>query len=343
VFLGLNGWPQPERTLEFSGLILAAILASAAAGPSTAEDRAIMPPSFVIDFTALLLFGPSAAMMVAAAGAVTQALADPQAEHPLRRLFSNAATVLFATQAAGFAHLALGGTIGQFAWPWQGVPIAGALAAYCVVKGASALLIAPFVMKRPVAPSWRRDILRCVPNYFVGASLAVALVEVIDRRAWDLLPVAAVPLLFVYRAYCAHLDRLEEQHRRRQVLDALDEGMSVVDGNGRIVVWNDALERILSCPRERALGSSLVVAVPGLAKTDLPRAIDEALTRQSPQTLTQLGLTTAGRARILQVRVFPVAGGATLLWLDVTDRARAEHALKRSEERLALAAEGAKD
>ena len=102
-------------------------------------------------------------------------------------------------------------------------------------------------------------------------------------------------------------------------------------------------ERILSCPRERALGRSLVVAVPGLAKTDLLRAIDEALTEQSPRTLTQLGLTTAGRARILQVRVFPVAGGATLLWLDVTGSARAEHALKRSEERLALAAEGAND
>ena len=49
------------------------------------------------------------------------------------------------------------------------------------------------------------------------------------------------------------------------------------------------------------------------------------------------------RARILQVKILPVAGGVTLLWHDVTERTRAEHELKRSEERLALAAEGAND
>jgi diguanylate cyclase (GGDEF)-like protein/PAS domain S-box-containing protein len=38
-----------------------------------------------------------------------------------------------------------------------------------------------------------------------------------------------------------------------------------------------------------------------------------------------------------------VAGGVTLLWHDVTEHTRAERALKRSEERLALAAEGAND
>ena len=46
---------------------------------------------------------------------------------------------------------------------------------------------------------------------------------------------------------------------------------------------------------------------------------------------------------MLQVRILPVPGGVTLLWHDVTERARAEQALKRSEERLALAAEGAND
>ena len=42
-------------------------------------------------------------------------------------------------------------------------------------------------------------------------------------------------------------------------------------------------------------------------------------------------------------KVLPVADGVTLLWHDVTERTRAEHELKRSEERLALAAEGAND
>jgi diguanylate cyclase (GGDEF)-like protein/PAS domain S-box-containing protein len=139
------------------------------------------------------------------------------------------------------------------------------------------------------------------------------------------------------------MDRLEGEHRRREVIESLDQGMSVVDSNGVVTLWSDALERIMDCPRERALGRSLVSAVPVLAKTELPRAINAALTSRSPGILTHLGLPSADGARILQVKILPVVGGVTLLWHDVTERTRAEDALKRSEERFSLAAEGAND
>ena len=77
VLLGLADWPQPHRTLELCALILAAILASALAmQPSITKDWATMPPSFVVDFTALLLLGPYAMALVAAVGMVTQAITD---------------------------------------------------------------------------------------------------------------------------------------------------------------------------------------------------------------------------------------------------------------------------
>jgi diguanylate cyclase (GGDEF)-like protein/PAS domain S-box-containing protein len=344
MLLGFVGWPQPHRALEFSGLILAAILTSALAiEQSTTEDRATMLPSFVIDFTSLLLFGPHATMLVATAGSVTQGLADSRGSHPPRRMLLDAATVMIATQAAGLAHRALGGTMGPFIWPWQGVPIAAAVVGYYFVMSASAEVIVPLLTGQPVNRSWPKSALRGCPNYFIGAGLAVALVEVIDHRMWGVLPVAAVPLYFAYRAYCAHVNRTEDDHRRREVVDSLEQGMSVVDSNGRVTLWNDALERIAGCPRERALGRSLVSAVPLLGKTELPRAIADALTNRSPRTLAHLGLPLATGARILEVKILPVVGGVTLLWHDVTERARAEHALKRSEERLALAAEGAND
>jgi diguanylate cyclase (GGDEF)-like protein/PAS domain S-box-containing protein len=343
--LGLAGWPQPHRALEFSGLILAAILTSALAmqQSTTEEDRATMPPSFVIDFASLLILGPNATILVATAGSVTQGLVDSQPSHPTRRMLVNAATVMIATQAAGLAHRALGGTLGHFAWPWQGVPIAAAVVGYCFVKSASAELMVPLFTRQPVNRSWLKTVLRGCPNYFIGASLAVGLVEVIDHRMWEVLPVAAVPLYFAYRAYCAYGNRLEDEHRQREIVDSLDQGMSVVDSDGRVTLWNDALERIVGCPREHALGRSLVGAVPVLGKTELPRAITEAVTNRSPRTLAQLGLPSAAGARILQVKILPDVGGVTLLWHDVTERARAEHALKRREERLALVAEGAND
>ena len=62
-----------------SGLILAAILTSALVlPPSTMRDWATMPPSFIIDFTTLLLFGPDAAMLVAVTGTVTRRLTDSE-------------------------------------------------------------------------------------------------------------------------------------------------------------------------------------------------------------------------------------------------------------------------
>ena len=209
----------------------------------------------------------------------------------------NAATVLVAIQAAGLAHRALGGTTGHFTWPGQAVPIAAAVVAYCFVRCALAEVIVPLVARQPVNRSWLKAFLQGCPNYCIGASLAVGLVEAIDHRNWQVVLVAAVPLYFAYRAYAAHVSRLEEEHRRREVIESLDHGMSVVDGNGRVTLWNDALERILGCRRERAMGRSLVSAVPALGKTELPRAINEALTTRSARTLAHVELPSArGRA-----------------------------------------------
>src|SRR2546422_1249714 len=337
MLLGFAGWPQPHRTIEFSSLILAAILTSALATQrSTTKDWAIMPPSFVIDFSSLLLLGPDATMLVATAGTITEGLTDSARALPIRRMLVNTATVMAATQAAGSAYRALGGTLGHFTWPAEGAPIVAAVIAYCIVKSASAEILVPLVTRRPINRSWLKSVVRACPTYVIGASVAVGLVEVIDHRAWEVLPVA-VPLYFAYRAYCAHVSRLEEDYRRREVIESLDQGMCVVDVNGLVTLWNDALERILDCRRERALGRSLAGALPALARTELPRAIDDVLKNAAPRTLASLAVPFAASVRILQVRILPVVGGVTLLWHDVTERTCTEQTLKRSEERLALA------
>ena len=181
------------------------------------------------------------------------------------------------------------------------------------------------------------------PIYLIGAGLAVAFAELIDRRMWQILPVAAVPLFFLLRAYCDYMNRLGDDKRREQVAESLDGGVSSLDQNARVTLWNDGLERMLGCPRETALGRSLVEALPVLGNTELPRAVADVLKDRSARTIEQLSLTSAAGARILQIKIVPVAAGVTLLWHDVTERTRAEQALKRNEERLALAAEGAND
>src|SRR5438105_4331230 len=117
VLLGLAGWPQADRTAEFSGLIVAAILISAfGVRSSIGDDRGLMPPSFLVDFSALLLLGGNAALCVAAAGIALRSLADVERERSRRTLLVNAATILIATEAASVAHASLGAAIEALTW-----------------------------------------------------------------------------------------------------------------------------------------------------------------------------------------------------------------------------------
>ena len=135
------------------------------------------------------------------------------------------------------------------------------------------------------------------PIYFTGAGIAVGLVEIIDHRVWELLPVAAVPLYCALRTYGDYVGQLDAEHRRREVIESLDQGMCVVDGGGRLTLWNDALERIVGVRREQALGDSLVGAMPALGTTELPRALTEALKEQTPRTIPQLRLSSGPASR----------------------------------------------
>jgi diguanylate cyclase (GGDEF)-like protein/PAS domain S-box-containing protein len=344
MLLGFAGWPQPQRTLELCALIAAAILTSTlTTRQSAAENGGVVPAPFAIEFTSLLLFGPHAATLVGAAGTVSRGLADSDHPHPLRRTLVNTAIVAAATQAAGLAHQALGGTIGHFIWPWQGIPVAAAAVAYCFVNGGAAQVIVPLVTTRRVNRQWAKSVLRDCPTGFITAGIAVGLVELIDHRMWEVFPVAAVPVYFAYRAHCESISVREQEQRRRQVVESLEEGMAVVDNDGRVLLWSDALDRMLGCPRERAVGRSLLDAVPALARTEIRQAIDHALTSRASRTLVGLALASARGSRTLQVKIVPVDDGVTLLWHDVTERMLADHELRRNEERLALAAEGAND
>src|SRR6266550_1406529 len=132
VFIGaifiprLAGWAQPDRILELSGLVLAAMLASClrVQEPAT-TDRAIMPPAFVIIFSSLMLFGPHVAMFVAVAATLTPGFVS--ARIPRSRMLIDTAIVIVATQSAGLAHRSVGDLRGEFLWPWLALSVAAAV------------------------------------------------------------------------------------------------------------------------------------------------------------------------------------------------------------------------
>jgi diguanylate cyclase (GGDEF)-like protein/PAS domain S-box-containing protein len=313
----------------------------------------ILPPltnvlAFIGDYTALLTLGPHAAMLVGAGRTLAEGVFRARRSSPDRpwgwRVALDVATVAAAVQAAGLTYRLFGGTIGTLQWPWGGVPLAASALAYCLVGNFCAHVGHPLCARRPVERTWVRHLLDGYAIYLVSAGAAVGLVVIIEHRMWDVLPAAAVPLYFAMHAYRGYVAHVRDEHRRAQVLESLDEGMCVLDVHGRVLTWNEAVGRMTDCPRERVLGRSLFTAVPALGGTLLPQAVRDAMRDRSARTLDQVRVPSGVRsARVLQVRVLPVADGVTLLWNDLTERLQAEHALKRSEERLTLAAESAND
>ena len=339
--VGMAGWPQPDHPLEFAGLLLAAALTSAftAQWPAGPYATAMRPP-FIVEFIALLLLGPLAALATAGVGAVARVLAGP-VPHTWRGALPRTATTLAAVVGAGAAYAALGGPGGALVWPWQTVPSAAAIVAYCLVTAVGGGLIVPALTGSSIDRSWPERAVACVPAYVVGASIAVGLSELLRHELWAVLPVTAVPLGFCWEAYRVALVRKEEDRRRKEVLHLLDEGMCVIDHAGCVTLWTDALARILDCPGERALGRPIGDAMPAAAGA-LQRAILETSSSQSGRALTVERPSAAG-TRVMEVRIVPVVDGFSLLWRDVTQKARVERTLRRNEERFKLAAEGAAD
>lgn len=326
---------------ELSALLLAAMLTSCLREPS-APNRAIMRPGFVIVFSTLMLMGGTAAMAVAAAAALTPGFV--MRRQPRRQALVDAAVAALAVQSAVLAHLSIVRVVPHvFVWPWLAIPLAGAVVVFHLTQDALASIVVPFVFRRPIDRSWPKGALAGCPTYLLGGVVAVAIVIVIDRRMWDAAPMMAVALWLADRLYADYAHRLEEAHRRAEVIAHLDQGMSVHDHEGRITLWNDALERMLGCSRTRALGRPLTAILPALARTELAAAIAQVAADRQPRMLNHLRLTIGADTRIVQVKIVPVASGVSLLWHDVTERARADHEIAQRGEGLALAAEGAND
>ena len=339
-----GGWLPDDRAFELAGLILAAML-SALLGVQQAalKDRAIMPPSFLIVFAALVFLGPDVATALAAAVALTPGFASSDPAYPRRQMLCDAATAIVATQVAGLAYRSAAIPSGGFVWPWLALPIAAAVVAYHVGQRALAEVLIPAIMRQRVSRAWARIALRGTPVYLVGGVVAAGLALLLDQRLWEILPVALGTLCFAYGPYADYVQQLEEEHRRREVIDFLEQGMSVVDPDGRVTLWNDPLERLLGCSREQALGQTIEAAVPVLGPTELPRSIKATLSDGQSRRVSSITLRSTAGTRILEVKVLSVAGGVALLWHDITQRTQADRERKRTEERLSLAAEGAND
>jgi len=300
-------------------------------------------PFALLVLGALQIFGPAAAMLAAAIGAAARWLDDSEGSRSLGQRFLAAATLILATQVAALAYMSLGGTSAPSFWPGRVLPLGVAAVTLGLIEHGAAAAIAAFVLRQPRHTPWRLALLRSCASFLGGAGVAALLIELFKRSQWDLILVAVASMAVAFQAYMAHADRLHAALRRYAILDSIDEGVAVLAQDGAVTFWNGALERLTKCPRERAIGLSLLQAAPDVRHTRLAQIIQEAVAHRTPKTDARVSWATPDGPRVLDVTVLTEPGGVTLLWHDATDQANADLARKHAEERLALVSEGATD
>ena len=134
---GMWAWPESIQAYEFAGLLLTAVLVSGLTVRTAVTNGATMAPAFVLEFGALLLLGPHAAVCLTTSGVVARRLGQTTGACPPHQVLVQALTAAAAIQVAGLAHGTLSGAMGAPGWPWQAVPIAAAAIIYCIVSSAS--------------------------------------------------------------------------------------------------------------------------------------------------------------------------------------------------------------
>jgi diguanylate cyclase (GGDEF)-like protein/PAS domain S-box-containing protein len=326
-----------------AALIVGAILTSGVDGRQFVSRRAaFMPPAFVITFLALLLHGPHASALVATAGALAPPLRRAGRSVTRMDTLRAAIVALLAAEAGGAVFVFAATALGEPVWPWQVLPITGAVVAYHATHGVLVHAVLPLLSREAVDRAWVTRAVEGGPTYLVGASIATGLAAIIDHQLWQVLPVAAVTLLLAWRTYADYLTRVGEDDLRLQLVDSLDQDFVVIDADGLVIMWSDALERLTGRPRRVALGRPLLSVLPDLVKTELPRAIRNVAAGQ-PRTVVRLTLARPGAARTCQAKVAAVPDGIAIVWQDITEQTRAEQETRKTQERLALAAEAAND
>jgi PAS domain S-box-containing protein len=289
----LVAWLFPERfpqPILFATLVAMSCLTSVwkVTLPLSLGSGSTLSVSYAADLMALLMLGPSQAMLVAAAGVWTQCTFRVKRSYPpYRTVFSIAAEVI-TIQATGVLYAWLGGSA-DAPHPVLPGPLVGAICTYFAINtGLVAMAIALSTRQR-AWKVWQDNFLWSGPSFMVAGGAGGMAAAVIMRGDHWLALLMMAPVYLTYRTYQVFLGRIEDERRHAEeteklhgeaieallqarraeqaladekerlavALRSVGDGVITTDLDGTITLLNNVAETLTGWTQDEALGRSL--------------------------------------------------------------------------------------
>jgi signal transduction histidine kinase/CheY-like chemotaxis protein len=214
----------PAPWLTAALLILVAVTSSWKVNlPIPIANGSTLSVSYAADMMALLLLGPSQAVVIALAGAWVQCSYKPKTPYPVHRTLFSCAAVVLTMIATGAVYGVLGGRSPIAGGGGLARPLVGAIATYFVVNTGLVAGAVALSSGRGVFETWRRDFMWLAASFLAaGSAGALAAVVIALGDHWKAVLLAA-PIYLVYRTYGLFADRLEDQKRHMAEMRELHE------------------------------------------------------------------------------------------------------------------------
>jgi PAS domain S-box-containing protein len=158
-----------------------------------------------------------------------------------------------------------------------------------------------------------------------------------DRGADDTVQGVFVVALDITERHRVQEALRSSEERYRRTLDSMREGFQIIGRDWRYVYVNDAAAAHGRRPKDDLLGRTMMEVYPGIERTPMFEVLRRCMEGGEFHRIENTFTYADGSIAWFDLSVDPVPDGISVISLDVTERHRAEAALREGEERLRLA------
>ncbi len=310
----------------FVGLIVISALTSAIKiSLPLAGGGSSLSFSYVANFTSVLVLGTWPSVLVSAITGWSQCTFRMRARNPVYQTLFSMATLALSAAGAGLAHqLAL--PIITHSWWTQIGAAAIAASAYFLINTSLVSLAVSLTSRESVGPVWQKNFLWSAPSYYIGAGLAVVIVELSQGGLQWWAVIFSVPVYLTYRSFRAYADRIaDEQRQVRELADvqlATIEALALAieakdrtshDHLRRMQAYSEGLARAMGLTEPEIRGVKTAAMLHDIGNLAVPEHILSKTGRLSDEEYSRLKIHPRVGAEIIRAVPFPYPVASLIL------------------------------